>query len=131
MPELDLTITISVILGIAAIISPVLTAIINNHHQLKMKKSEEAKVLYERSVLYKREIIENYLRFAGKCIACGSESAVPEYREYYYLALLYVPGELKCEMENANYHIECCDFEKANEAFELLITPLKNMLSKQ
>lgn len=35
--KLDLTVTITAILGIAAIISPIATALINNHHQLKLK----------------------------------------------------------------------------------------------
>lgn len=38
--KLDLTVTITAILGIAAIISPIATALINNHHQLKLKKLE-------------------------------------------------------------------------------------------
>ena len=38
--KLDLTVTITAILGIAAIISPIATAIINNHYQLKLKKLE-------------------------------------------------------------------------------------------
>ena len=35
--KLDLTITVTAILGIAAIISPIATAIINNRYQLKLK----------------------------------------------------------------------------------------------
>ena len=40
MPKIELTITISVILALAAIISPIFTAIINNRYQLKLKKLE-------------------------------------------------------------------------------------------
>lgn len=36
--KVDLTITVTAILGIAAIISPIATAIINNRYLLKLKK---------------------------------------------------------------------------------------------
>lgn len=36
----DLSITISAIIAVAAIISPILTAVINNVHQRNMKKLE-------------------------------------------------------------------------------------------
>lgn len=40
MPKVDLTVTISVILGCAAIISPILTSMINNLHNSKIKQLE-------------------------------------------------------------------------------------------
>ena len=40
MPEIDLTISISVILAVCAIISPIATTLINNRYQLKLKDLE-------------------------------------------------------------------------------------------
>ncbi len=61
MPQIDMTITISVIVALAAIVSPILTAIINNRYQLKLKKLELKQKEYEQTVLYKRKIFENSL----------------------------------------------------------------------
>ena len=66
--ELDLTITVTAILGIAAIISPIATAIINNLYQIKLKKLEMKQQKLEKTTYYIRSIFENYLRYAGRCI---------------------------------------------------------------
>ena len=41
----NLSVTISVIVAICAIISPILTAIINNHYQYKLRKLDDEKEL--------------------------------------------------------------------------------------
>lgn len=102
MPKIDLTITISVIVALAAIISPILTAIINNRHQLKLKKIEASAKEYERSILYKRKILESYLKHAGNCIVHSNHDSLHKYGKYYLQALLYVPESLAVKMISAN-----------------------------
>lgn len=58
----DLSITISAIIAVAAIISPILTAVINNVHQRNMKKLELKEKHYSQTASYQKEIFENYLR---------------------------------------------------------------------
>ena len=43
MPNIDLTVTVSVIIALCAIISPILTAIINNCHHTKIKNLKLSK----------------------------------------------------------------------------------------
>lgn len=57
---------------IVAIISPILTAIINNHHQTKMKK-------IEMSTASKLKIIEDYLSSAGQIIYHNGEASTESY----------------------------------------------------
>ena len=57
---------------IVAIISPILTAIINNHHQTKMKKIET-------SIASKLKIIEDYLSSAGQIIYHNGEASTESY----------------------------------------------------
>lgn len=57
---------------IVAIISPILTAIINNHHQTKMKK-------IEMSIASKPKIIEDYLSSAGQIIYHNGEASTESY----------------------------------------------------
>lgn len=57
---------------IVAIISPILTAIINNHHQTKMKK-------IEMSIASKLKIIEDYLSSAVQIIYHNGEASTESY----------------------------------------------------
>ena len=57
--KIDLTITITVILALSAIISPIIVAIINNRFQIKMKQIEN----YD---LAKRDALTNFAEALGK-----------------------------------------------------------------
>lgn len=52
MPKVDLTVTISVIIAICAIISPIITTLLNNHHICKMRKLDDAAQLQKDSYFY-------------------------------------------------------------------------------
>ncbi len=98
MPKIDLTITISVIVALCAIVSPIATAIINNRYQLSLKKIDMEQKHLESTILYRKSIFENYLKYAGRCISHADPNALKDYGEYYLLALLYAPSELHSEM---------------------------------
>lgn len=66
--QVDLTITISAILSASAVISPMLTAFINNKHQRKMKKMEYEHENEKASLFYKRGIFEDYLHRSMYCL---------------------------------------------------------------
>nr|WP_300821894.1 hypothetical protein [uncultured Acetatifactor sp.] len=102
MPEFDLTISISVIVALCAIISPILTSIINNRYQIKLKCMELSKQEYRDSILYQRNIYENYLKYAGRCIYHADNNAKKDYGEYYYSALMYAPPDIRSDMLEAN-----------------------------
>lgn len=102
MPEFDLTISISVIVALCAIISPILTSIINNQYQLKLKRIELTQQEYKETVLYHRNVYEKYLRYAGRCIYFSDSDALKEYGESYYSALMYAPPDIRVDMIEAN-----------------------------
>ena len=102
MPKIDLTITISVVIAVCAIISPMITTAMTHHHQAKLKKLELADTTYKNTVLYKRTIFENYLKYAGRCTSYSDDSAMQEYGECYLLALMYAPSDLQQEMKETH-----------------------------
>lgn len=103
MPKIDLTITISVIVALAAIISPVLTAIINNRHQFKLKHLELEQQKYEQTVMYKRNIFENYLKGVSALSHYNNtEENCNLYSENYPLAFMYLPSEIQKLMTTIN-----------------------------
>lgn len=128
--KVDLTITVTAILGIAAIISPIATAIINNRYQLKLKKLELHQKQLGNTTYYIRSIFENYLRYAGRCIYNSDREARKDYGEYYFLALSYVPDDISSTMININSAIYDCDYYKATTLLEQLEPSLSKLLQK-
>lgn len=129
-PTIDSTITISAIVAICAIISPVLTAIINNRHQFRIKKMELKQKEYEQSVLYKKNILESYLRHAGTCIVHSSHDSLRDYGQYYLLALMYVPAPLAKKMTDVNNDIRNYRWGDAIPKMETITIEIKELLSK-
>jgi len=126
----DLSITISAVIAIAAIISPILTAIINNTHQRSMKKLELKDKHYEKTVSYQKEIFENYLGKTGNYIGSTftSTKALMEYDDAYLVALLYAPIDLQQSMKNANDAIRAKILPDALSAFEELIPKIQEYI---
>ena len=102
MPKIDLTISISVILALCAIVSPIITCIINNIHQTKIRKLELKRQEYVETIIHQREFFENYLKHAGRCIYYADTDALKDYGEHYYSALMYAPEDLKSDLIEAN-----------------------------
>lgn len=128
--QFDLTITVTAILGISAIISPIATAIINNLFQLKSKKLEMKQKNLENTTYYVRSIFENYLRHAGRCINNADRDARKDYGEYYFLALTYAPDNVSSAMIEINDAISTCDYQVATSLLEKLKPEISKLLQK-
>lgn len=114
MPEIDLTISISVILAVCAIISPIATTLINNRYQLKLKDLEYQQKEKESSFFYRRGVYEDYLRCTGKCIAHPTRENIQEYGKIYALALIYFPENLIADLESLHTEIYEERWDSAN-----------------
>ena len=69
MPKVDFTITISILLAICALFAPSITALINNHHQYKIRELEltyDAQMHYS-DLIYKNkyDTYQTFLNVAG------------------------------------------------------------------
>ena len=128
MPKLDLTVTVSVIIALCSIISPIITTIINNKHQTIHKKIELSEQRYQNTIIYKRNIFENYLKYAGSCITNPNRTTLSEYGERYLLALMYAPTDIQNDMKNAHNHIKNRKWETAKNIFEELTPKIQNLL---
>ncbi|MCH1972581.1 hypothetical protein MCI89_09540 [Muricomes sp. OA1] len=128
MPKIDLTITISVIVALCAIVSPIATAIINNRYQLSLKKIDMEQKHLESTILYRKSIFENYLKYAGRCISHADPNALKDYGEYYLLALLYAPSELHSEMKCINALMLEYKWSQATPLFEILTPKINGLL---
>ena len=113
MFEIDLTITITVVIAVCAIVSPIITTLLNNHHLYKMRKLDMKLDTEQKARFYKRDVYEDYLKTAGKCIACSNNENMSAYGEAYMLALIYFPSELRNELIHINDYVVKCNRDQA------------------
>ena len=128
--KVDLTVTISAILGMSAIVAPVLTALINNHHQTKIKKLELAHEKYTETALYQRHILEDYMRAASKCLTAFKADAETEYSECYGLAVIYVPANVRKILDELDSAIKDKRLADARRIFRKLTPILTDIIQK-
>ena len=128
MPKVDLTITISVVIAVCAIISPVITTLLNNRHLYKMKKHDMKLEAEKSSYFYKRGIYEEYLKLAGKCVADANHDSMREYGEIYLLALVYFPEELRPDLIRINSLICSYSWKESRLALDELAPKICTIL---
>ena len=123
--NVDLTITISVILGIAAIVSPVLTALLNNRHQYKIRKLDLSHQEQNELILHQRRIFNEYLAGAGKCVYHADIEGLHDYGKAYFNALLISSPAVRSHMIQANKYIARDEFEAAIPIIETVAQLIK------
>ena len=122
--NIDLSITISVILALSAILSPIIVAIINNRHQRKMKQLEMANE-------HKIRAIEEYMSKLVEYITRPSSHVRKEYGYSFGQALLYVSSSnRKLMIEIDNLVKDYCKMENIADKIETLAQKLQRELEK-
>lgn len=70
--------------------------------------------VYRNTILHQRDVFENYLKHAGRCIYFADSTALKDYGEFYFAALSYAPAELRGDMITANQLMLQDEWEEAN-----------------
>lgn len=118
LPKIDLTITISVIVALCAIVSPVLTAIINNRHQYKMRELELRYVQEDENRKRIQRIYDDYLSAAGAVIRLKSHDNRTQFGASANLAYCYAPEAAREKMRSFEWLLLVGENEK--EKIDLL-----------
>lgn len=122
--------------ALAAIISPILTTILSNAHNTKIKKLEMKRHQYEQNVLHVIDIFENYLKSVSSIMSRQSSDEVCKmYGTYYPLAYIYASDETKKLMIECNKFIlpnptSKIHWDKLEELFNLVhkdLISIKNL----
>lgn len=79
--------------ALAAIISPIVVALINNAHQTKLRKMDIAQEHEVRTLNYIRSVYEKYLSDTSNAIIYRDEEHLAKYRDSYTIALMYLPAK--------------------------------------
>lgn len=125
----NLSVSISIVVAICAIISPILTAIINNHYQYKLRKLDDEKELRKTSAIYKRDVLENYLKYLGQCHVRATADSEANYGKYYFLAYLYAPSDVLPLMEEIDKHYSNHDFYNKDIPLETVAFKLREHIN--
>lgn len=127
MFNFDLSFTITAIIALISLISPILTTMINNWHDTKIKKLELQNRIYEQTVIYKRDIILSYLSSVGKCISYCEATDLKDYGFYYARSIALITDDNTIElMQNLNQEIVKHSWDSASTIFHTLIPYIKN-----
>ncbi len=130
MPKLDLTFSITAVIAVCALLSPILTAIINNRYHLKLKRIELEQLEKETHIAYKRNIFENYLKCAGMCVQHPNKDAMMKYGESYFLAYAHAPEPIRIKMTQIDRYIAQPDQNSAILELESLSKLIASLLQK-
>lgn len=128
MFKFDFTISITVILALAAVVSPIATAIINNHYQLKLKKMELKQQEYENTILRERKMYEDFLKSAGAYIYNSNASSAMAFGESYLSLLMYAPEEIRNLMLKAERFVALNEKDEAVKILEVLAPKIRTIL---
>lgn len=128
MPHIDATVTLTSVVAICAIFSPLLTALVNNIYLLKLKKMELKQQERENTVFHIRKIYEDYLQNTGRCIICCTDDSQKAYGEAYFRALLYAPEEFRKDIISANNAIVHGNMDEATSIIEALTPKIHTII---
>ena len=120
----DLNWTVGSVLAVSAILSPILTALINNRHLRKMRKIEMKQEEYKDTVVFKRKTIETYMQMTAGYVQSHKIENRIEYAQSFGLAIVYVPNEIRTQMLELDKNVNQKNYEKSYEMFTTLIPQL-------
>lgn len=120
---------LTVALAFAAIISPSITAIINNRYHLKLRKLEIEADRRKTDIQSKKDIYMGFLQYAGKYLYLGQATALQELGEYIYRLLPLVSPDLRNKLIEFN-KLLATDRHTAGRLLEELAPDIKKELEE-
>lgn len=93
--KIDASLTITGIIAFVALLSPIVTAIINNRYQIKIRQLEISDKRYDESISQRKELFENYCQSLSKVVIQKNITTeiLNEYASSYGKAILYMSPE--------------------------------------
>lgn len=89
--KIDTTNTITLLVALIALISPIITAFINNRYSREIAEIEAEKLKYNQESMRVKAAFENLLNSYGAYMGNSSFSNEAEFKKAYYSCLPFVP----------------------------------------
>lgn len=103
---------------IAAVVSPWITAAINNRHEVKMERLRF-------NTQHRAEVIEKFIHCAGQAVSMQTIETLSAFGDSLGEAYIYLPEELHSDIEVLTEHILQHDKKFANETFTRICKELR------
>ena len=100
---METTVIVALVTAIAAIISPVVTSIINNHNSIKMREMETESERVKNIDLHEREVIEKALSGIGLLMSYKDADSIKDACKNILIAVAYVDAETGDKMRRIVY----------------------------
>lgn len=110
--------TVTIVIAICAILSPILVAVINNIYQLKIRKLDAADAWKKDFDAYLKSAFENYFKDTSRCIANPTPDNLTSYGQSYSICFCYFPPAGHDQLLEINKAIRANDWESANAKLE-------------
>lgn len=103
---------ITAIIALCAIISPMLTAIINNHYQIKLKRIEIQQAQEYESKNHLKQLQEEVLMNLGACLTNPTPQTLSNYSRCYALAFQVLPQSVHSKLKDLNFEVSELNWRK-------------------
>lgn len=121
---------LSLIAIVCSVISPFITALINNRHDTKVRKLEHKNERYNTNFLHQRELVEKFLSAAGLHLTRRDAETFHAYSESYYTLLYQLPDQLRPSAELVDRLIRKKEFDAACDALSVFAKSLDQIEDK-
>ena len=126
--QIDWSATAAWIALAISIISPAITTILSNRHQLKLR---EVDIQEKHSDAYNNALvstIEEFITNVGRCVSRPSAPARKECAESFFRIYAYTPQSLWPFLDDLNNKIDCDDWDGALKLFNSIAKSLACLL---
>lgn len=119
---------LTLLVAIIAIVSPVVTTIIDNLFRLNSKRLELESLKHKEHSEFVKRIFENYLSYTGKVINEPNHENLGAYGSAYGLILFYVSDDEAEKIMDCHRCIRRREWDDANLRFEMVSQAIKHRL---
>lgn len=119
---------VTVIIAVAAIASPVITALINVMLQVKLKHLDIFEKHYRDVYLYRRSVFEKYLFHVGHYAKDQVYDNRVDYGEAYALAYAYAPDNVRAEMRIIDDAVNACDYKTVDRHLSIVASLIAEVI---
>lgn len=125
MENIDLTLAFTILTALAAIITPLFVAKINNNHQLRLRKLDYEQTFYERDIIEKKKLFYDFLSAVGAVSKVMENSNLIVYGKLFPIVITRVNDNLKKELLELDNIIRTFDINMTSEKLRVIIPMIK------
>lgn len=110
------------------ILGPIITTILTNRHQLKLRQMDITQKVIEKCEERRFLAINTFIAKAGCCLSCVDEESVKDFGESYHCIYQYVPDKFWPKLDEFYMVLISYNWKSAKELYPEIIHELAELL---